>query len=85
MKRLLEAIPRDGSYATQAPSLDMLWEKACSLGDVRVNDSFTTPQTVEIQFKSSSGSRIQARGSNPDIYTAFRLAIEEAERLRRAK
>lgn len=62
-------------------TLDEIWSEAESLGQVSVDNGFSSNgYRVQIRFQSR-GSTVWATGSHSDIHTALQRAIEEARRL----
>lgn len=66
-----------------AISLDQLWKEAESLGSIKVDKGWRpdSQYEVEIVFSRKSGTRVHAKGSNPDICFAVASAINEAREM----
>lgn len=67
-----------------AITLDELWKEAESLGTIKVDKrtwSNDAQYDVEIVFTRKSGTRVHAKGANPDICFAMATAINEAREM----
>ncbi len=70
------------SGKTNSLSLDEMWKRAANIGAIEIDrDIFGDRYSVTISFDLASGSSVRAMGRHDDIYVAFGMAIEEAEKL----
>lgn len=83
MKTLSLRKQADATYGGPL-TLDELHERASRIGEVKVDRSISRGQYVEIAVKCPTNSLVWARGYHTDIREAYRLAIEEAIKLRDA-
>jgi len=63
-------------------TLDKLWEEAARLGRIKIDmDWKETTYTVSINFSRPSGTTIDAKGADSNIYWAMGKAINEAREM----
>ena len=82
MNRLIPFVTNNEPRVVHEETLDMLWHEAEQLGQVSVDNGWTSSAyVVKIKFKRKTGTTIWAEGKHSEIKCALAAAINEAREM----